>query len=231
MVAAGGQRWWGWHMTWREDQWEGVLVRKKWGGELPGGGKGTGTVPAHFTGATLTPAPTKQGHRVQELVYMLREDTTLKEAEAIKMALDEGAAHMANRTYHVHLHTGKTWHYALPGDDGMASILPFRECERHGNGVSALAKVAEEWVREAGGAKPAGETGTKWTVGATQRARYCKGEWMTREDTGLIFAVAPKGLAVEQCRGQAGKIMRQGDGGVGGTPWTRGKVQVQCTGA
>ena len=37
-VAAGGRRWWGWHMTWRADQGEGVPVRNEWGGELPGGG-------------------------------------------------------------------------------------------------------------------------------------------------------------------------------------------------
>ena len=29
-VAAGGHRWWGWHMTWRADQGEGVPVRKEW---------------------------------------------------------------------------------------------------------------------------------------------------------------------------------------------------------
>ena len=35
-VAARGQRWWGWHMTWQADRGEGVPVRKEWGGELPG---------------------------------------------------------------------------------------------------------------------------------------------------------------------------------------------------
>ena len=78
---------------------------------------------------------------------MFREEMTLKAAEAIKNALDEGAACMANRTYHVHPHTGDTWHYAFPGEDGMGSIAPLPECERQGNEISALAQVAEEWVR------------------------------------------------------------------------------------
>ena len=34
-VAAGGQLWWVWHMTWLADKGEGVRVRKEWGGELP----------------------------------------------------------------------------------------------------------------------------------------------------------------------------------------------------
>ena len=38
-VVAGGQRWWGWHMTWQADRGEGIPVRKEWGGELPGGEK------------------------------------------------------------------------------------------------------------------------------------------------------------------------------------------------
>ena len=33
--GGGGRRWWGWHMTWRADQGEGVPVRSEWGGELP----------------------------------------------------------------------------------------------------------------------------------------------------------------------------------------------------
>ena len=64
----GGQRWWGWHLTWRADQGEGVPVGKKSEGELPGGGKDSSRVRAHFTGAALAPAPTTQGHRGQEVV-------------------------------------------------------------------------------------------------------------------------------------------------------------------
>ena len=55
---------------------------------------------------------------------------TLKAAEAIKKVPDEGTACMANCTYHVHPHTGDTWQYAFPGDDGMESIAPLPECER-----------------------------------------------------------------------------------------------------
>ena len=109
-VAAGGKRWWGWHMTWQPDQGEGVPVRRESGGELPGGEKDASGVRAHFTRAAFAPAPTTQGHRGQEVVYTFREEMTLKAAEAIKMALHEGAACMANRTYHVH-----PWHYASPG--------------------------------------------------------------------------------------------------------------------
>ena len=159
-MAAGGQRWWGWHMTWQSDWGEGVPVRKEWGGELPGGEKDASGVRAQFTRAALSPAPTTQGHRGQEVVYTFREEMTLKAAEAIKMALDEGTACMANRTYHVHPHTGATWHYAFPGEDGMESIAPLPECERQGNEISALAKVAEDWVGETGGV----EQGT-WAVG------------------------------------------------------------------
>ena len=77
-------------------------------------------------------------------MYTFSEEMTLKAAEAIKMVLDEGAACMANRTYHVHPHTGDTWHYAFPGDDGMESIASLPECERQGAEISALARVAEE---------------------------------------------------------------------------------------
>ena len=149
-VAAGGHRWWGWHMTWQADKGEGVPVRKEWGGELPGGGHDASGVRAQFTRAALTPAPTTQGHRGQELVYTFTEEMTLKAAEAIKMVLDEGTACMGNRTYHVHPHTGDTWHYAFPGEDGMESIAPLPECERQGAEISALARVAEEWVRGTG---------------------------------------------------------------------------------
>ena len=74
---------------------------------------------AQFTGSALAPAPTRQGHTGQQVVYTSREEMTLKAAEAIKMALDAGAARMANRTYHVQPHTGDMWHYTFPGEDGM----------------------------------------------------------------------------------------------------------------
>ena len=70
---------------------------------------------AQFTRAALATAPTTQGHRGQELVYTLSEEMTLKAAETIKMVPNEGTACMANRTYHLHPHTGDTWHYAFPG--------------------------------------------------------------------------------------------------------------------
>ena len=190
-VAAGGQRWLGLHMTWRADQGERVQVSKEWGGELPGGGKDASGVRAHFTRAALAPAPTTQGHRGQEVVYIFCEEMTLEAAEAIKMALDEGAAHMANRTYHVHPHTGDTWHYAFPGEEGMESnISPLPECERQGNEVSALARVAAEWLRETRGS----EQGTR-TVGTIGRTSYHRGEWMTQEDQKVIFHVPTKGPA------------------------------------
>ena len=84
-------------------------------------------------------------------MYTFGEEMTLKAAEAIKMVPDDGTACMANRTYHVHPHTGDTWQYTFPGDDGMESIAPLSECERQGAEISALASVAEEWVRETGG--------------------------------------------------------------------------------
>ena len=152
-VAAGGQRWWGWHMTWRADRGEGFPVRKEWRGELSGGGKDARRMRTHFTRAAWAPAPTTQGHRGQDVAYAFQEEMKLKVAEAIKLALDEGAEGMANRTYHVHLHTENTWHYAFPGEEGMKSILPLPECEIQRNEVSALAKVAEEWVREVRGAE------------------------------------------------------------------------------
>ena len=125
----------------------------------------------HFTRAALIPATTTHGHRRQEVVYTFGEEMTLKAGEAIKMALNEGAACMANRTYHVHPHTGDTWHYAFPGDGSMGSIAPLPECERQVNEISALAKMAEEGVRETGGV----EQGT-WAVGAIGRARYRRGQ-------------------------------------------------------
>ena len=157
-------------MTWEADRGEGVPVRKECGGQLRGGEQDASGVRAQFTRAALSPAPTTQGHWGQKVVYTFREEMTLKAAEAIKIALDEGAACMTNRTYHVHPHTEDTWHYAFPGEDGMESIAPLPECERQGNEISARAKVAEEWVRETGGV----EQGT-WVVGAIQRARYRRG--------------------------------------------------------
>ena len=105
----------------------------------------------------------------------------------------------------------------LPKEEGMESMVPLPECERQGNQISALAKVAEEWVPRTGGV----EQGT-WAVGAIRRARYRKEEWMTREDTKVIFPVATKGPAAAQCRGQAVHILlrddRMGD---------RGTVEVE----
>ena len=106
---------------------------------------------AQFTRAALTPAPTTQGHRGQGSVYKFGEEMTLKAAEAIKMVLDEGTAFMVNRAYHVHPHMGDTWQYTFLGDDGMESIAPLPECGRQGAQISALARVAEEWVRKTGG--------------------------------------------------------------------------------
>ena len=149
-VRGGGDAGGGVEMTRRADQGEGVPVRNEWGGELPGGGHDASGVRAQFTRAALTPAP-RTVHRGQELVYTFGEEMTLKAAEAIKMVLDEGTACMANRTYHVHPHTGDTWQYAFPGEDGMESIAPLPEWKRQGAEISALARVAEEWVRERGG--------------------------------------------------------------------------------
>ena len=133
------------------------------------------------------------------------------------MVLDEGTACMANRTYHVHPHTWDTWQYAFPGDDGMESIEPLPECARQGAEISALARVAEEWVRETGGVEQ-----EMWAVGAIRRARYRRGEWMTQEDTKAMFPVATKGLAAAQWRGQAVHIILPDDR-VG----SRGMVEVE----
>ena len=146
-----------------------------------------------FTRAALTPAPTTQGHRGQGFVYTFGEEMTLKAAEAIKIVLHKGTACMANRTYHVHPHTGDTWQYAFPGDDGMESIAPLPECERQGAEISALARMAEEWVRETGGVEH-----EKWAVGAIWHARYRKGRM---DDTG----------------GHKGDIPRGDEGASGGT--------------
>ena len=141
----------------------------------------------------------------------------LQAAEAIKIVLDEGAACMANRTYHVHPHTGDTWHYAFLGEDSMESIASLPECDRQGAEIWALARVAEEWVRETGGVEH-----WKWAVGAIRRTRYRRGEWMTREDSKAIFPVATKGPAAAQWRGQAVHIILPDDR-VGG----RGMVEVE----
>ena len=50
-----------------------------------------------------------------------------------------------------------------------------------------------------------------WAVGAIRRARYRRGEWMTREDTKAIFPVATKGPAAAQWRGQAVHIILPDD--------------------
>ena len=99
----------------------------------------------------------------------------------------------------------------------MLSIASLPECKRQGTEISALARVAEEWVREAGG-----EEHRKWAVGAIRRARYHRGEWMTREDTKAIIPVATKGPAAAQWRGQAVHIILPDDR-VGG----RGMVEVE----
>ena len=75
----------------------------------------------------------------------------------------------------------------------MESIASLPECERQGAEISALARVAEECVQETGGVEP-----EKWAVGAIRRARYRRGEWMTREDKKTIFPVARKGPAAAQ---------------------------------
>ena len=216
-VAAGAQRGLRWHMTWLADQRDGAPVTKEWGGELQGGKKNTDTVGAHFTGASLAPPPTTQGHRGQEAVYTGWEEMTLKAAETIKVKLNEGATRLSDRTYHAHPHKGDMWHDAFPGNDGMEGTSPLPGCVPEGNNISALSKVAEEWVREAGGVDPGGVTGTDWTVGAIRRARYRTGEWMTQEDTKLMFPMAPKGPAATQWRRQAVHMLfhddRLGDGG------------------
>ena len=88
----------------------------------------------------------------------------------------------------------------------MESIAPLPECEGQDAGISALARVAEEWVRETGGVGQ-----EMWAVGAIGRARYRRGEWMTREDTKAIFPVAMKGPAAVQLRGQAVYIILPDD--------------------
>ena len=92
----------------------------------------------------MSPAPRTQGHQGQELVYTFGEGMTLKAAEAIKMVLDERAACMANRTYHVHPHTGDTWHYAFPEDDGMGSVASLPKCVR---GKALRYRPSSEWPK------------------------------------------------------------------------------------
>ena len=150
-------------------------------------------------------------------MYTFREGMTLKAAEAIKMVLDEATACMTNGTYHVHPHTGDTWHYTFPGEDGMESITSLPECGRKGAEISALARVAEECVHETGR-----EEHGNWVVGAIRRARYRRGESMTQEGTKAIFPVATKGPAAAQWRGQAVHIILPDDR-VGG----RGMVEVE----
>ena len=99
----------------------------------------------------------------------------------------------------------------------MESIVSLPECERPGAEISALARVAEEWVRGTGGVEH-----EKWAVGAIRRARYSRGEWMTREDTKAIFPVAKKGPAAAQWRAQAVHLILPDDR-VG----SRGMVEVE----
>ena len=99
----------------------------------------------------------------------------------------------------------------------MGSIAPLPECEREGAEISALARVAEEWVRETGGVEH-----EKWAAETIRRARYRRGEWMTREDTKVIFPLATKGPAAAQRRGQAVHIILADDR-VG----SRGMVEVE----
>ena len=149
------------------------------------------------------------------------------------MALDEGSACMANRTYHVHRNTGDTCHYAFPGGDGMERIAPLPGCERQGNEISAVAKEAEEWVRETGGV----EQGT-WAVVATQRMTHRRGEWMTREDKKVDIPRGNQGASGSAVEGTGSphpppgrRSGRLGDGGRRGTPQARGKIPVRCAGA
>ena len=103
------------------------------------------------------------------MVYTFGKDMTLKAAGAIKMAVDEGrhawptARTMCTLTWGTRVITrsqGKT-----------ARLVPLPECERQGNVISALVKVAEEWLRGTEGV----EQGT-WAVGAIRHARYRRGE-------------------------------------------------------
>ena len=105
-------------MTWRADKGEGVPVRKEWGGELPGGGRDASGVCTRFRRAALAPERTTQGHRGQEVVYAFQKEMTLKAAEAIRMALDEGAARMAQP--HIPCAPAARGHVALciPGEGG-----------------------------------------------------------------------------------------------------------------
>ena len=61
-------------------------------------------------------------------------------------------------------------------------------------------------------------------VGAIRRARYRRGEWMTREDTKVIFPVETKGPAAAQWRGQAVHIILPDDRVGGG-----GMVEVEVS--
>ena len=115
----------------------------------------------------------------------------LKASETIKMTLDDGAAHMANHTYHVHPHTGERMHCAFPGDDSMEGISLLPECVLQDNDISALAKVAGEWEQEAGRTRTREESGGGWKVAAIWRAMYGRGESMIGENTQQIFPMVP----------------------------------------
>ena len=145
------------------------------------------------------------------MVDTFRQEMTLKAAEAIKMALDEGAVCRAKRAYHVHPDTADTWHYAFLGEGGMEGIALLPKCAQQGNDVSAIAKVAVEWIHEAGKIGEWGEETGTWTVAAIRRARYRRGEWTTREETKQIFPMVQKGPVAQQWRGQAVHILMPHD--------------------
>ena len=85
----------------------------------------------------------------------------------------------------------------------MEGISPLPEFVLQGNDISAIAKMAEEWVRQAGGMDPGGENGEASKVGAIRRPRYRRSELMTGKDRKMIFPMVPKGAAATQWRGQA----------------------------
>ena len=157
-------------------------MRKEWRGELPGGRKNQGTIRTHFTGAKLAPAPTTQGHRGQEVVYTFRAEMKLKAAETIKMTLGEGAARIANCTYHVHPHRENAWRVYRPSLSVRCTATTYRPSPR--------------WQRSCCNRR-GGRVGTSGRWGPSG-ARYRRGQWMTRGDTKLLFPMVPKVLAGTQ---------------------------------
>ena len=159
------------------------------------------------------------------MVYIIQELLTSKAAETVKMTLDEGAARLTNHTYHGQPHTGDRRHYVFPGDDGMEVVSLLPKCALQDNTISALAKVAGEWLQEAGGAETGGESGGEWMVAAIRRARYRRAESMIRENKTQIFRMIQKGPAAMQWRGQEAPILllddRLGDRGTA-------ELEVRC---